>query len=202
MIDWKMMSAKSPNLENLRLDPMRSTTESFSDCFVSCGQSLKSLTIDTASLAASGWYHSDDELANFVIPYFRSKPLLNLQVMEVTVKFLDEVSLFSFLAKSKYAKCLKSIVINAQSFNGNLKNEDLRKCIAQFMGSQQFEFRLSIKSQFYASERVISVLRLSENDGFRIVIDRERWKRKKKSKMKQSSSCSNNEIQQSLENLY
>ena len=80
-----------------------------------------------------------------------------------------------------------------RSINGNLKNEDLRKYVGQLMGTQEFEFKLSIKSQFYASERVICVLRLSENEDNRIVIDRERWKRKKKLKVKK-------EIQQSLEN--
>merc|ERR1712228_634662 len=112
--------------------------------------------------------------------------------------FLDETSLFLFLSKLKYAKRLKSISINGQSFNGILKNEDLRKYIGQFMCTHQLKFRLSIKSQFYSSERVLCVLRLSENEDYRIVIDREHWKRKKKLKMKQLSSA-NNEIQQSLD---
>merc|ERR1719410_1202623 len=111
---------------------MRSTTESFTDCFLSCGQNLKSLSLDTASLAASGWYHQNDELANFIIPYFRSKSLPNLEKMSVTVKFLEESSLFSFLSKAKYLKSIRSIAVIAQSFNGNLKNEDLKKYIGQF----------------------------------------------------------------------
>jgi len=183
MIDWKMMQTKKLRLEHLSLEYLRAPNELFTDCFVCCGESLKFLSLDTASLGGSGWYHQSDELANFVIPYFRSKCLAKLEKMEIIVKFLEEASLFAFLSKAKYLKRIRCITIIAQSFDGNLKNEDLRKYIAQFIGTGRMEFTLSIKSQFYASTKILSAVRLSENDGSRILIDREQWKRKKRNKI-------------------
>merc|ERR1740123_871692 len=178
-----MMQTTKLNLEHLSLEYLRAPNELFTDCFVCCGESLKFLSLDTASLGGSGWYHQSDELANFVIPYFRSKCLAKLEKMEIVVKFLEEASLFAFLSKAKYLKRIKCIAIIAQSFDGNLKNEDLRKYIAQFIGTERMEFTLSIKSQFYASTKILSAVRLSENDKNRILIDREQWKRKKRNEI-------------------
>ena len=65
------------------------------------------------TMASSGWYQND-ELTNFILPYFRGRYLKNIQQIDVTVKFLEEGSLFSFLLKCKCARSLQKLTINAQ----------------------------------------------------------------------------------------
>jgi len=176
IMDWKAMGACSERLEYLHLNPSRTTNESFTECFTECGGNLKYLKVELAAVSSSGWYQND-ELTNFILPYFRGKYLKHIQQIDITVKFLEEKSLFSFLLKCKYAHSLQRLTINAQSFNGTMRNEDIRKYIGQFVGNQQFEFTLIIQSQFYPSRRVLNVCRLSGNKG--IDIDKESWKSKR-----------------------
>ena len=84
-----------------------------------------------------------------------------------------------------------------RSFNGTLKNEDIRKYIGQFVGKQRFMFSLCIISQFYSSSRILKAVRLCDNKG--IEIDKSKWK-KKKGKIKGNNDNNNNngDIQSSL----
>ena len=113
IMDWRAMGRHSESMEHLHLNPSRTTNESFTACFTECGASLKYLVIDTMTMASSGWYQND-ELTNFILPYFRGRYLKNIQQIDVTVKFLEEGSLFSFLLKCKCARSLQKLTINAQ----------------------------------------------------------------------------------------
>mmetsp|Transcript_41365 Transcript_41365/g.68067 ORF Transcript_41365/g.68067 Transcript_41365/m.68067 type:complete len:838 (-) Transcript_41365:112-2625(-) len=180
VVDWKTLGATSDELSQLYVAPTRSPNESFTHCFTQCGQKLRYLCIDTEGVASAG-YFQNDEVTDFITPYFRAKALHNLQRMHINVKYLEEHSMYTFLSKCKSASSLKHLSINAQSLkmmNGSLRNDDLRKYVAQFVGSQQITFTISVQSQFYSARRVLLITRLPNNDG--IDIDKTQWKKQNK----------------------
>jgi len=200
VVDWARVGAVSTELERLELSPSRTTNGTLTQCLSECGRSLRYLAIDTKRLATLGFLSQQmsapsDELSNFVIPYFRAGELTHIEHIDMTVRFLEESSLFTFLSRLRAMRSLKRLTMSAQSFRGTMNDHDIRKHIGQFVGAQQFSFTLVITSQFVAARRVLTVCRLSEHKGSAVEIDKVQWVRSNVGLSVCESECVSSDVQ-------